>query len=69
MLPCITSNRRYGLVGRFLRQLLDVISWQFDYLHLNRPKFKYLMFAVQLSPVLYYFQLIEVEVKTKVELR
>ena len=37
-------------VGGFLRQLLDVISWQFDYLHPNRPKFKYLIFAV---PVLY----------------
>jgi hypothetical protein len=53
-----------GWVG-FLCQLLNVISWQFDYLHPNRPKFKYLMFAVQLLPVLYYFQL--KEVKTKVE--
>jgi hypothetical protein len=62
MLPRITSNRRFGWVGGFLRQLLDVISWQFDYLHPNRPKFK---FAVQLLSVLYYFQLIEF--KTKVE--
>ena len=27
---------------------------QFDYLHPNRPKFKYLMFAVQLLPALLY---------------
>jgi hypothetical protein len=65
MLPRITSNRRYGWVGLFLRRLLNVILWQFDYLHPNRPKFKYLIFAVQLLPVLYYFQLIED--KTKVE--
>ena len=53
-------------MGGFLRQLLDVISWQFDYFHPNRRKFKYLMFAVQLLPVLYYFQLIEVKPKVEV---
>ena len=40
ILPPITSNRRYEWVGWFLRQLLDVNSWQFDYLHPNRQKFK-----------------------------
>ena len=65
MLPHITLNRHYGWVGGFLRQLLNVISWQFDCLHPNRPKFTYLMFAMQLSPVLYYFQLIEVKTKVK----
>ena len=41
-------------MGGWVCQLLDVILWQFVYLHPNRPKFKYLMFAVQLLPVLLY---------------